>query len=511
LHSLEIVAAQIVDRGTLHCFGVPGGGPSLQLIDQIERRGGVFHLVHFEGSAAVMAGVVGRLTGHAGVAISIKGPGLANMLPGLALSRFERFPVVAISEAFSPVDRTRRAHKRIDHDALVAGVAKGSRFLSSSGPGYAEMASWAEREPPAPVLLNLAEPWPEQQSEIPEDHPVVSTSLSLPSSRRPVVIAGTCAVRWGWSSLLNELRIPVFSTAAAKGIVDETLPNSAGIFTGAGLDKAPETSLIPRADLVIGIGLRMEEILDSPKFGCSIVNIDSSAELGGTSGPVLDRSTGRKYLEQFHDVEWGLDEIAQARRRLRTHLLNGGFLPAHVYDGLSERFRGDARLVVDVGDFCTVGEHLWMSLTADRYLSPGNSRYMGTAIPMAIAASVLDRSIPTIVVVGDGGIGPAISEVKLAVKARAPLLIILMSDGGFGSIRPRAIARGLSTRCLEIASPSWSATLEALGVPATPVSNENQLDDAISRGQQRLQNGPYFIEARFDRDRYEAMTRELRK
>ena len=39
---------------------------------------------------------------------------------------------------------------------------------------------------------------------------------------------------------LRQLNIPIFTTASAKGIVDETLDCSAGVYTGVGLEKTPE-------------------------------------------------------------------------------------------------------------------------------------------------------------------------------------------------------------------------------------------------------------------------------
>ena len=81
---LQKLAEQIASRNTRFVFGIPGSGPSLDLIDALEKHGVGFHLTHFEGSAALMAGAVGKLSGKSGVAVSIKGPGLTNMLPGLA-------------------------------------------------------------------------------------------------------------------------------------------------------------------------------------------------------------------------------------------------------------------------------------------------------------------------------------------------------------------------------------------------------------------------------------------
>src|SRR5688572_19027569 len=149
------LAAAIATDGVRNVFGIPGGGASLELIDALEQAGVAFHTTHFEGSAAMMAGASGRVRGRAGVALSIKGPGLANMVPGLAFCKLESLPVVAAAESYSP-NETTRAHKRMDHQGLVSAVTKGSWFLDGNGSQFVRLARHAEDEPPGPILLNLA-------------------------------------------------------------------------------------------------------------------------------------------------------------------------------------------------------------------------------------------------------------------------------------------------------------------------------------------------------------------
>ena len=60
MRHLEILAQQIASRGVKHAFGIPGSGPSLFLIDALEKCGVRYHLTHFEGTAAMMAGAIGR-------------------------------------------------------------------------------------------------------------------------------------------------------------------------------------------------------------------------------------------------------------------------------------------------------------------------------------------------------------------------------------------------------------------------------------------------------------------
>ena len=511
MSDLDRLAEEMVAAGVSRAYGVPGSGATLTVIDQLERRNVPFQLVHFESSAAIMAGTAARLGGGIGAALSIKGPGLANMVPGLALCQFESLPVVALAEAYGPDAPVSRAHKRMDQTALVSAVAKGRRYHSKSGPSFADMASWAAREVPGPVVLELAGPV-ETDKAVPDPTPAPNNydvAAAVAAAKRPVVVAGTLAIRRRWSRHLNALSIPVFSTAAAKGVVDETLPHAAGVYTGVGLNRVPETSLLPEADLVIGLGLRAGEVLKAGGFPCPAVNID---EIGGEIHAGFEFDGVSKAVDEVFGAlrshGWSGDGPARPAQRLREHLLDLPFGPAHVLAQVEQRFDGDARLVMDTGYFCTVGEHVWRARHPEWCLGSGQGRYMGAAVPMAIAAALQDPSVPTILAVGDGGIGPFAAELKIAAAHRLPLMVILLSDGGFGSIRTRAIKDGLAQDGLLMEAPSWLAAMEGLGLPGTRADAESAVADALAAW--HPETGPSFLEVSFDPETYQAMVEGVR-
>ena len=88
---MEFVARDVVESGTGLVLGVPGSGARLDLIDELTKFGTRFVTTHSEASAAIMAGTVGRLSGCAGTSFSIRGPGLANTLPGYFTDRNLKF------------------------------------------------------------------------------------------------------------------------------------------------------------------------------------------------------------------------------------------------------------------------------------------------------------------------------------------------------------------------------------------------------------------------------------
>lgn len=497
-------------------FGIPGSGASLELLDGLERRGVAFHLCHFEGAAAMMAATAGRLTGKAGVAVSIKGPGLANMIPGLAVSYFEAFPLVAVSEAYPPDAPSANVHKRLHHDRLVSALVKGQRVHSDNGPGFADMASWAQEEEPGPVLLELCSGADPAQDPLPAAapppaDPVGAVVKRIQVARRPVVVAGAFAVRGGYGTALSSLRVPVFTTVAAKGLVDERCPPAAGIFTGVDGRLAPERVILPEADLVVGLGLNPKELLKTAAFDVPVVDIGAGTPFG-VEAMGLEMRTGADgmvaVLDALKEHNWGLEEARAAVDRIRGRLMRRGFLPAAVFDAIAGRFEHRVRLVMDTGSFCTIGEHVWQAPSPDLCLLSAQGRYMGTGVPMGIAASLADPRVPTVAVVGDGGIGPFLAEMRLAAAARSPLLLVLMTDGAFASVRTRAIQEGLTQRPLTMTGGSWVPVLEGLDVPGNRITDFDALGDALAKW--NPVNGPAFLEIPFDPDEYEAMVHDVR-
>lgn len=499
------VADAIAATGVSRVFGIPGGGPSLELVDELERRGVPFHTTAFEGSAAIMAGLTGRLTQRAGVALAIKGPGFGNLLAGMATCRFESWPLVAISEAFAPDAPASRAHKRLAHDVAVHGIAKA--FGRCSNGGFARACTIAEAETPGAVALDLVEGDPPVEVEL---VPPVGSGNALgllEKAKRPVVIVGTLAIRLGLSSRLAELAIPVFTTAAAKGALDERLEHAAGVYTGVGLSLSPEVSVLPEADLVVGIGLRSTELLGHPAL--PILNLDplGAAALPGIGATELTLGDLDQLIAQLGTFRWGCDIVGSSLTHMRSALNEGPFLVAGALSAAAATLP-DARLVVDTGFFCTIAEHVWTATGVDDFLGSGAARSMGVGLPMAVAAALHDRGRPTICAVGDGGLPMFLAEFAIAVRERLPLAILHMNDGGFGSIRPRARSGGLTLSPLAALIASWAPIFDGFDVPVRRVRQAEELRAALDDW--RPEGGPIFVECSFDPAAYERMSEELR-
>lgn len=526
---IDGLARALCRLGLRHAFGVTGSGRSWRLITALEARGVVYEPVHHEAAAAIMAGAMSA-AGRPAAAIAIKGPGVANLLPGLAACHLEGWPALSIAEGYDADAPARLRHKRLDHDALLAPLVRAASHLGRWAEDLPALLAAARAEPPGPVHLTLADlgadaagPGPDRDAAAgaaptgAEPAPAEETLARIARCRKPVLIVGSLALRRPWRARLRALRCPVLTTVSAKGAVDERAPSSAGIHTGAGGPLAPETALLAEADLAIGLGLRNTEVLSARPLGPPLALLDEAA--GAGAGPAFGHGfeavstavdaggrTLEPVFEALADKAWGEASIAAARRRLEARLLAPPWLPARCF-ALLDGVAWDHALVLDTGAFCTVGEHLWRAGPARPFLGSSNGRMMGIGLPSAIGLALSRPGLPVVCAVGDGGIGMYLAELKLALEHRLPLCLVLMRDGRYGSIVAAASAPDLSARAVTLARPSWLRAIAGLGCPVLEVTDAEAFAAAVAGWDRR---SPLYLEAVFDPEPYAAMTEGLR-
>ena len=95
-------------------FGVPGGGPNLDVVGAAEAAGLRFILAHGETAATIMAATSADITGTPGAVVVTRGPGLASAVNGIAHAALDRLPLVVIADT---VADARISHQRIDQAA----------------------------------------------------------------------------------------------------------------------------------------------------------------------------------------------------------------------------------------------------------------------------------------------------------------------------------------------------------------------------------------------------------
>ena len=153
----ELIMEDARARNLRHFFGIPGGGSPLDLMEAGRRLGVDFVSVNHESSAAIMAAYYGLMKDTAGLALTIRGVGAANLVGGAANIHFERAPMVAVCETCPPSIAGYEMVQHCDQLSLFSGIERYRQTLSTENAPLAvqEASYYATEGRPGPALLNF--------------------------------------------------------------------------------------------------------------------------------------------------------------------------------------------------------------------------------------------------------------------------------------------------------------------------------------------------------------------
>ena len=183
----------------------------------------------------------------------------ANLAPGLLANAYEGLPMLSVSEAYDTAKPGPRRHKWLDHARLGGEFLKGCQGFSSAPGCFESCLAAARAEFPGPVQVDLVESGAVLYAPLPTPPPDDPAEIfaALRAAQRPALVVGSLGLRAAWREQLGALRVPGFTTPAAKGVLAEDGPFAAGIYTGDGKPATPEKQLLPQADLVLMLGVRL--------------------------------------------------------------------------------------------------------------------------------------------------------------------------------------------------------------------------------------------------------------
>ncbi len=119
----QLIAQQLESLGIKYIFGIPGAKID-RLFDAIEDTNIQMIPVRHEANGAFMAGVMGRLTGKAGVTMVTSGPGCGNLVTGVATANSEGDPLIAIGGAVKRTDQQKQTHQSMDTVSIFRSITK---------------------------------------------------------------------------------------------------------------------------------------------------------------------------------------------------------------------------------------------------------------------------------------------------------------------------------------------------------------------------------------------------
>lgn len=506
------LAKALNTAGVTTMFGVPGGGPNLQMIGAAQELGIDFVLAHGETAACVMASTYGRLTRGVGVAIVTRGPGLTSAINGLAQATLDRSPLVLISDTVPEAQSERTAHQRLDQVAAAAPVTKWSGVLGHLDPAAAVAAAieLATAAPQGAVHLAFD---PTQPGDMPPAPPRADGSEAselrrardlIAAARRPVIIIGLDTILDAHTirAAVANAGVPVLVTYEAKGIIPESSANYAGFFTGV----TAEMPLLAAADLIIGIGLDSVEPMHGPwPHAAEVVLLHSHAVETAYFGSATRlvgayESLLTEVLSLSNDTwpdGYPRPDLARALDGLPSA---SALRPQDLVTITREHFPA-ALVTVDAGAHMLVAMPMWRVEEPGSVLISNGLATMGFALPAAIGAATAVPDRKVICFVGDGGLGIALAELEVLNRRQLNITVIVFNDASLSLIRLKQGERQGGDNAVGYAPISFAGIATAMGIESANAHDVEGLHDALFRSAGQ----PFLIDARIDAEDYFAI------
>src|ERR1700758_4197701 len=127
----QLVVRSLEAQAVTHVFGIPGAKIDAVFNALVDSKIQTVVCRH-EQNAAFIAGGIGRMTGKAGVAIATSGPGVSNLVTGLATANSEGDPVVALGGAVPAAESLKQVHQTMDAVSILKPVTKFSATVGAS-------------------------------------------------------------------------------------------------------------------------------------------------------------------------------------------------------------------------------------------------------------------------------------------------------------------------------------------------------------------------------------------
>jgi acetolactate synthase-1/2/3 large subunit len=496
-------------RGADIVFGLPGGGPNLDVVGAIGEAGLRFVLAHGETAACIMAGTYGVLTGRPALAIATRGPGAASAVNGAAQATLDRFPLLLVTDCVGSNDRARFAHQRIDQQQLLAPVTKWSGRLALS-PGAAEVVcdalDLAGARPAGAVHLDYDPSGDEvvvpARSPLPQsgDDVVMRAAGLIRDAVRPVAIVGMEAVDSAAYvlSVLERLGCPVLTTYQAIGVIPEGHAQQAGLYTGGAI----EAAIIGECDLVIAVGLDQIEPMPFPwRYDVPVVSISEvgacstlvpiSVEVLGPLPVMLDRVVGTARCG------WPFGSGAAALTVARAALASsstGDFGPLELAAAVAAASPVQATATVDAGAHFLAVMPFWPAPAPLRLLISNGLATMGFALPAAIGAALARPGLPVVCMVGDGGLAMTLAELETLARLRLPVTVVVFDDAALSLIEVKQRAGQGGSEAVRFGSVDYAQVASAMGLESAVVTTAADAAAALAGGWDR----PRLIDARID-------------
>jgi acetolactate synthase-1/2/3 large subunit len=513
----DLVVKNLEAQGVKHVFGIPGAKID-RVFDSLVDSTIETVVVRHEANAAFMAGAVGRLTGKAGVALVTSGPGVSNLVTGLATANSEGDAMVAIGGAVKLDERLKQVHQTMDTVSLFKPITKYSAEVVTSS-SISEVMSdafrAAERPRPGAAFVSL----PMDIVNAPAKGAVFSdvgspamgpapveeiraTAELLKLAKSPVLLLGMLAsqpeIADAIRKFVAQTGVAVTGTFQAAGALGSAQFNR---FAGRiGLwSNQPGDQLLAQSDLVVTVGYNPVEYYPSlwnknvrrPVVHIDVLPADAdrhyrpAVELVGDIAKTLELLAAELgTLNTSPEANAILSTVALARTALTKKYAGLGGAPVHplrIVKELQDIVDANTTMCVDMGSF-----HIWIarylhSFRARQLLITNGQQTMGVALPWAIAASLVRPGEKIISVSGDGSFMQSSMELETAVRLKSNIVHVIWVDNMYNMVEIQEVQKYERRSGVEFGPIDFKAYAEAFGAAGFAVNSADELRSTLRK------------------------------
>ncbi len=518
----EILARCLKKEGVEDLFFIMGG-PMLLAESSCIKEGIRMIDVRHEQAAAFMAQAYSRLRQTPSVCMAASGPGVTNLVTGVANALIDCAPVVAIGGS-SPISQVgRQVFQEIDQVAFMRGVCKYTDRIHNlkripQQVNFAFQKSMSGK--PGPVYLDfpgdiLYQKIDETQVDwsfagrpllnarpLGNPEQVARLVEALANAKQPILVSGS-GVIWSraWQemqALVDKVGIPFYTTPQGRGVVPDDHPCSY---------LASRSGAFRDADLIVVLGTRMNYIIGHaapPRFGANatIARIDIDPDEIATAArfvdipivgdckvvlrQMLDGIGTRINTDTYKAWRQKLAE-SEAAKRAGTggnrYAEDGDIHPVRLLEEIKNFMRRDAILCVDGQEVLNYGRQTMPTFAPGHRLNSGPFGTMGVGLPFGVGAKIAKPDTQVIVVHGDGSFGLNAMELDTAVRHRVPILVVISLNGGW-TADPNRDKPGR-----DLGYTRFDKMAETLGCHGEYVERPEDIRPALDRAQAKVDEG----------------------
>lgn len=475
----EILVEMLKREGVKVVFGIPGG-VVLKIFDVLYQQKDVeVVLTRHEQGAAHMAEGYAKATGKAGVVLVTSGPGMTNIVTGLADAFMDSIPLVAITgqvstnlignDAFQEADNVGISRPCTKHNVLVKDVNELAQTIK-------EAFYIATTGRPGPVLVDIPKDVSTDKAEFKypdrvqlrgynptyegNKHQVRQAAEEITKAKKPVIYVGGGALFSDASAEILELaeltQIPVTMTLMGLSSFPGTNALSMGML---GMHGGYWTNMaMHHADLLIAVGARFDDRVTGkladfcPDARVIHIDIDPTSIkknvhahipiVGDVKAVlrqlnVLLRSMDGNHRETKEQRNPWLKQIEEWKKTqpLRYQQDDKIIKPQFVIDRAFEMTKHDAIVATDVGQHQMWAAQYFKGNKPRTFLTSGGLGTMGFGFPAALGAQKAFPERPVLCVTSEGSFQMNLQEMATAVEHKLAVKIVLLNNQFHGMVR----------------------------------------------------------------------------